>query len=125
MGDAMGDEPRFPSPDEAKRKNLDARITPSESKAAIVVQRAEPTPDSAKLERAKLSPDEVRALLAVSEVNRPRRAMWRRGRTIAVPTIALSAVAHFFLAYWYVAIALLVAGAVVWTVGPWKKRDDW
>jgi hypothetical protein len=51
--------------------------------------------------------------------------MWRRGRTIAVPTIVLSIVAHLFMAYWYIAVALLVIGAVVWTIGPWKKRDEW
>lgn len=123
----MADEPTFPSPDEAKRKNAELKVTPSEPRAAIVVQRAEPLPESrpAGEAKAKLTPDEVRALLAVSEVNRPKEAMKRRGKVIAVPTIVLSIVSHLFLSYWYVAVALLVAGAVVWTIGPWKKRDEW
>ena len=122
----MGDDPSFPSPDEAKRKNADARITPSEPKAAIVVQRADPVPESAAGNaKAKLTPEEVRALLAVNEVNRPKDAMKRRGKVIAVPTIILSVVAHLFMSYWPIAVALIVLAAVVWTFGPWKKRDEW
>jgi len=125
----MGDEPTFPSPDEAKRKSADVRITPSEPKAAILVNRAEPVPESktdAKPDKAKLSPEEVRALLAVSEVNRPKDVTWRRGRVIAVPTIILSVVSHFATAYWPVVVALLVIGALVWVFGPWKpKQDEW
>lgn len=123
----MADDPSFPSPDAAKRK--DVRITPSEPKRAIVVQRAEPMPESKSAkpgEKAKLSPDEVRALLAVSEANRPKSATWRRGRVIAVPTIILSVVSHFATAYWPIVVALLVIGALVWVFGPWKpKQDEW
>lgn len=123
----MADDPSFPSPDAAKRKNADVRVTPSEPKAAIVVQRAEPLPESRKEDpRPKLTPEEMRALLAVNEVNRPKQAMIRRGKVIAVPTIILSIVSHIFLSYWYVAVGVLVAFAVVWTVGPWRnKRDEW
>src|SRR5687767_11059007 len=121
----MADEPIFPSPDEAKRKNAEVKVTPSEPRAAIVVQRAEPLPESKAPDKAKLTPDEVRALLAVNEVNRPKEAMKRRGKVIAVPTIVLSIVSHLFLSYWYVAVALLVVGAIVWTIGPWKKREEW
>lgn len=121
----MADEPSFPSPDAAKRKNADVKVTPSEPRAAIVVQRAEPLPESRPPEKAKLTPDEVRALLAVNEVNRPKEAMKRRGRTVLVPTIILSVVSHLFIAYWYVAVALLVVAAVVWTIAPWKKPDEW
>ena len=123
----MADDPSFPSPDEAKRKHADVRITPSEPKAAILVQRAEPMPDSTEEKKGapKLTPEEVRALLAVNEVNRPKQAMIRRGKAIAVPTIILSIVSHLFLSYWYVAVALLVVAAIVWTIGPWQKRDDW
>ena len=117
----MADEPKFPSPDEAKRKNDEVKIVPPT--APVVVQRAEPAPES-KDAKAKLSPEEVRALLAVSEVNRPRQAWKRRGRTIAIPTILLSVVAHLFLSYWPIAVGLLVVGALVWTFGPWKKKED-
>jgi hypothetical protein len=122
----MPDEPSFPSPDAAKRKNADARVTPSEPKAAIVLTRAEPVPESdAKPGKPKLSPEEVRALLAVSEVNRPKERL-RRGKVIALPTILLSVVAHFATAYWPIFVGLLVVGALVWVFGPWKpKQDDW
>lgn len=126
----MADEPRFPSPDEAKRKNADARVAPSEPRAAIVVRRAEPVPESVakdakKGQAAKLTPEEVRALLAVSETNRPNK-LWRRGRVIMVPTIVLSVIAHFFMAYWPIAVGLLVIGALVYVFGPWgKKQDEW
>lgn len=121
----MADEPSFPSPDEAKRRNSDAAIAPSEAKAPVVVRRAEPVPESTAGEKPKLTAEEVRALLAVNEVNRPKQAMIRRGKVIALPTIILSIVAHLFMAYWYVAVPLIVVGAVVWTIGPWKKRDEW
>jgi hypothetical protein len=122
----MGDEPRFPSPDEAKRKDGDVRISPSEPRAAIVVTRAEPVPESkeTKAGAPKLSPDEVRALLAVNEVNRPKQTLWRRGRKILVPTVLLSVVSHLLLSYWPVVVGLLVLGAVVWTIGPWRKKED-
>lgn len=125
----MADEPTFPSPDEAKRRHADTRVTPTEpSRPKAMVQRPEPVPESktGEAETPKLTPEEVRALLAVNEVNRPKQAMIRRGKVIAVPTIILSVVSHIFLSYWYVAVGLLVAGAVVWTVGPWRKRrDEW
>lgn len=125
----MADDPSFPTPDAAKRK--DVRITPSEPKRAIVVQRAEPIPEppetgTAKAGAPKLSAEEVRALLAVSEVNRPKNTTWRRGRKIAVPTIILSVVSHFATAYWPIVVGLLVIGALVWVFGPWKpKQDEW
>ena len=124
----MADEPKFPSPDDAKRKNADARITPSEPKAALVVQRAEPVPDSvdAKPGKTKLTPEEVRALLAVSEVNRPKEARLRRGKRIAVPTILFTVVSHFITEYWPIVAGLAIIGALVWTFGPWEpKRDEW
>lgn len=124
----MADEPKFPSPDDAKRKNADARITPSEPKAAIVVQRAEPVRDSvdAKPGKTKLTPEEVRALLAVSEVNRPKEARLRRGKRIAVPTILFTVVSHFITEYWPIVAGLAIIGALVWTFGPWEpKRDEW
>jgi hypothetical protein len=121
----MADDPSFPSPDDAKRKSAQARITPSEPKAAVVVQRAEPMPESAKPDKAKLSSEEIRALLAVSEVNRPKERL-RRGKMIAVPTIVLSVVAHLATSYWPILVALLVIGALVWVFGPWKpKQDEW
>lgn len=126
----MSDDPSFPSPDAAKR--TDVRITPSEPKNAIVVQRAEPVPESVDANDAKkggapkLSPEEVRALLAVNEANRPKDTSWRRGRRIAVPMIVLSAISHFATAYWPIVVGLLVVGALVWTFGPWKpKQDEW
>lgn len=127
----MADEPKFPSPEEAKRKNDDVRISPSEPRAAIVVTRAEPIPESAqpdaknKKAAAKLSPEEVRALLAVSEVNRPNERL-KRGKRVVVPMILLSVVSHFLIAYWPVVVGLLVVGALVYVFGPWKPpRDEW
>lgn len=124
----MADEPKFPSPEEAKRKNPEVRISPSEPRAAIVVTRAEPVPESkdSKKPGAKLSPEEVRALLAVNEVNRPKQTMWRRGRKVLIPTVLLSVVSHLFLAYWPIVVGLLVVGALVYVFGPWKpKQDEW
>jgi hypothetical protein len=125
----MSDEPSFPSPYEAKHKSKEVRITPSEPKAAIVVQRAEPGPESstdAKAGKPKLSPEEVRALLAVNEVNRPKEAMKRRGKRIAVPTLILTVVSHFVTEYWPIVAGLAIVGALVWTFGPWeRKQDEW
>jgi len=125
----MADEPKFPSPEEAKRKNADVRISPSEPRAAIVVTRAEPIPESKDTKKpgAKLSPEEVRALLAVNEVNRPKQAaVWRRGRKVLIPTVLLSVVSHLFLAYWPIVVGLLIVGALVYVFGPWKpKQDEW
>ena len=83
----MSDGPRFPSPDEAKRKEA-PKITPSEPRAPVVVSRAEPAPDSSPQKDVKLSPEEVRALLAVGDATRDKskaQVVWKRGRVILTP----------------------------------------
>jgi hypothetical protein len=122
----MADEPKFPTPDEAKRKNESERISVATPKP--LVTRPEPVPESvdAKPGKPKLSPEEVRALLAVSEVNRPKEARLRRGKRIAVPTLVLTVASHFVTEYWPIIAGLAIAGALVWTFGPWEpKQDDW
>lgn len=127
---SMGDEPKFPSPHEARRKNENVRITPSEARTKVVVQRAEAPPEShdardGKKPAAKLTPEEVRALLAVSEENRPNK-LWKRGRTIVIPGIVITVVAHFVTAYWPIIVGALVVGGLVWIFGPWQpKQDEW
>ncbi len=119
----MGDEPRFPAPEEAKPKES-APIVATERKA-VVVSRAEPIAEEAGA-RPKLTPDEVRALLAVEGANRPTAsgAAWRRGRIVVIPTGLIGLAAHLFFGSWapFVSIAAVLA-AIAWTARPLFRRD--
>lgn len=120
----MGDEPRFPAPEEAKPKER-APIVATEPRA-VVVARAEPVTDDPPGARPKLTPDEVRALLAVEGASRPTAsgAAWRRGRIVVIPTGLIGLAAHLFFGSWapFVSIAA-VLGAIAWTARPLFRRD--
>lgn len=122
---SMGDEPRFPGPEEAKPKPS-APIAIAE-KQPRVVARAEPLAEDASAKAApKLSPDEVRALLAVHEANRPTRgaAAWKRGRVVVIPTGLIGLAAHLFLGSWAPLVSIAAtAAAIAWTARPLFRRD--
>jgi hypothetical protein len=128
----MADDPKFPSPEAAKRKNADVKIAPSEPRAAVVVHRAEPAPPSepAKAAKApKMTPEEVRALLEVSGANRGRigSTLWRRGRVIMVPTGLLCLLVDLVFgsrATPFASSAIVIL-ALLWAARPLWKRDDW
>jgi hypothetical protein len=130
----MGDEPRFPSPDEAKKKPASTPSSvPTQPARPVIVRRAEPIVEEAsdpqKKAPVKLSPDEVRALLAVDGANRPSAAkkMWRRGRVAILPTALLQIAAYFFfgstVATWLGSI--LTIAALAWCAIPLFKKDEW
>ena len=124
----MGDEPRFPAPEEAKPKASTPVATATERKPIVVV-RPEPIADDQAPAQPKLTSDEVRALLAVHEANRPApakgaSAAWKRGRVIVVPTGLISLAAHAFLGSWAPVVSIAaVLGAIAWTARPLFRRD--
>ena len=121
---SMGDEPRFPGPEEAKPKAR-TPIAPAERKP-IVVARAEPMAEEQAPAKPKLSPDEVRALLAVHEASRPTRgaAAWKRGRAIVIPTGLIGLAAHLFFGSWAPVVSIAAtAAAIVWIARPLFRRD--
>jgi len=124
----MSDGPRFPSPDEAKRKDA-PKITPSEPKAPIVVSRAEPAPDSMDKKDVKLSPEEVRALLAVGDATRDKtkaQVLWKRGRVILIPLGLIDIALHFLFGdYAYVFMILVTIAGIVWTARPLFRKEGW
>lgn len=94
----------------------------------IIVKRPEPVDEEPASARAKLSPEEIRALLAVEGANRPTktRALIRRGRVVVVPTGLISIAAHLFFGSWapLVTIAAILL-AVAWIARPLFKKDGW
>lgn len=122
----MGDEPRFPAPDEAKPK-ASAPIVATERKP-VEVSRAEPIAEEPPAAGAtpKLTADEVRALLAVEGANRPTPAgtAWRRGRVVVIPTGLISLAAHLFFGSWAPVVSIAaILGAIAWTARPLFRRD--
>lgn len=120
----MGDEPRFPAPDEAKPKTS-APIVATE-RSPVVVARPAPIADETPPAKPKLTPDEVRALLAVEGANRPTPAAsaWRRGRVIAIPTGLISLAAHLLLGSWAPVVSIVaILAAIAWTARPLFRRD--
>ena len=115
----MADEPSFPDPSEAKRKPV--AVTPRR----VIVTRAEPPAEEGP---AKLTKEEVQALLAVEGTNRPRpaTAMWKRGRVLLLPIVLIDLAAHAFLggAAPFVSAAVTIA-ALLWTARPLFRRDGW
>jgi hypothetical protein len=120
----MADEPSFPDPSEAKRKPS-ADAAPEPPARRIVVTRAEAPADEAP---AKLTKEEMQALLAVEGTNRPRpaTAVWKRGRILLVPIVLIDLAAHAFLggAAPFVSAAVTLA-ALLWTARPLFRRDGW
>ena len=94
----------------------------------IIVKRPEPADEEPAPARAKLSAEEIRALLAVEGANRPTktRALLRRGRVVVVPTGIISIAAHLFFGSWapLVTIAVILL-AVAWIARPLFKKDGW
>lgn len=105
----------------------------------IIVKRPEPVDEDAPKPaakrgpggprgQAKLSPEEIRALLAVEGANRPTKSktLWRRGRVVVVPTGLISIAAHLLIGSWapLVTIAAILL-AVAWVARPLLKKDGW
>jgi hypothetical protein len=124
----MSDDPRFPSPDEAKRKEA-PKITPPSPTAPVVVSRADPVPESTDKKDVKLSPEEVRALLAVSDATRDKtkaQVLWKRGRVILIPIGLIDIALHvLFGDYAYVFMILVTIAGIVWTARPLFRKDGW
>ncbi len=128
------EELRFPSPDEARRSNVPSTTSADATQPAraVVVRRAEPvvTDDEVPVakEKPKLTPDEIRALLAVEGVNRPQGmgAVWKRGRVVIIPVGLINLAMHLLLgsAAPFVMGALTVF-AFVWCAIPLLRRDEW
>lgn len=117
----MADEPSFPAPGAPSPERPVTETAPKR----VVVTRPEP-PSFAH--PAKLSNDEVRALLAVDRTNRPNSfgASWKRGRIVALPTTLISVAAHvlFGSAGLWIGAAIILA-ALAWIARPLLRRDDW
>jgi len=94
------------------------------------VTRPEPPSDEpANGSPAKLSKDEVRALLAVTKVQAsPMKRAAKRGGILAIPTTILGVVLDLVLGNWGTVILLVViAGGIYWSIRPLfaKDRSDW
>ena len=93
----------------------------------VVVHRPEPPPEDGPAHaQAKLSQDEMRALLAVAKTAHPpwRRAA-RRGVVAALPSLVLSFVLDAWLGWWSIPVVVLLA--IGWSAGPLlrQSRDGW
>jgi hypothetical protein len=130
----VSEPPYFPPPREAKATEA-PEAQPEEAFAVEprAVSRVEappsdaaPQPEPAK--KPKLSPDEIKALLAVDGVVRPSpfaRAA-KRGGIVVIPTGLISLLLQLVLgehAIWV--IPLVILGAIAWTARPLFRRDGW
>jgi len=91
----------------------------------VVVTRPEPPSDSDS--PAKMSREEMRALLAVTETDHQSALgkVYRRGRVAVLPTGLVSLGVHLLLgsiSQW-LSLAVLLAG-ILWTAWPLFRRDD-
>jgi hypothetical protein len=96
----------------------------------VVVTRPEPPPEEpAPGARPKLTPDEVRALLAVTKVRAsPLKRAAKRGGILVVPTTIAGIVLDLAFGDWGTIALLVVIGAgIFWSVRPLfaKDRADW
>jgi hypothetical protein len=131
----MADEPKFPSPEEAKAKRAaEPSSVPTAPARPVIVRRAEPllhdAEVAAKKEPVKLTQEEVRALLAVTAANRPSTAttLWRRGRIAIIPTGVLQIAAYVVLGGGVTAHVVTVGitiAAIAWTARPLLRKDGW
>lgn len=130
----MADQPRFPSPEEAKPKAAAAMPSAPSAPSArrLVVERAIPVDDLAEAPKAvsapKLTREEMSALLAVEGALRPPPLVrvWRRGRLVMVPATVLSVAGHHWIGGWADVVAsVLVVGALLWSARPLFGRDAW
>lgn len=98
-------------------------------KAPVVVTRPEPPPDDdAPLapQRPKLTQDEMRALLAVTQTTQtPLKRAARRGLLAFVPMTILSLVLDALIGWW--SVPVLVVITAVWATRPlWRQsREGW
>lgn len=99
----------------------------SERRKPVVVTRPEPPSDDPLApERPKLTQDEMRALLAVSQTTQtPLKRAARRGLLAFVPMTILSIVLDALIGWW--SIPVLVVITVAWASRPlWRQsRDGW
>jgi hypothetical protein len=112
----------------------DRRMTAPE---AVVVHRPDPPVadadgpaggSSTAAVKVKLTPDEIRALLAVEGARRPTplQSTWRRGRVIVVPVGILGFVIDhaFGAAGPWITLGLTLA-ALAYIAAPLVRRDGW
>lgn len=128
----MADEPRFPSPEEAKPKAAAAIVRLAPSARRVVVERAAPIDDLVEQPKAatapKLTRDEMAALLAVEGALRPTPLVrvWRRGRMIMMPATIISVSGHHWIGGWADVVAfVIVVAALLWSARPLFSRDAW
>lgn len=127
----MADAPRFPAPERREGSSQKVAVPSAEPEGPSrpIVHRPEPTSDDKPARPAdpKLTPDEVRALLAVERVTRSRWSRTAiRGGIIVLPTSLLSFVVDLVLgSYAPFVIALTVLGALAWVAWPLLRRDEW
>ena len=96
-----------------------------------IVHRPEPPPDSdpPQKPKPKLTPEEVRALLAVGDATRDKtkaQVLWKRGRVILIPVGLIDLALHLLFGdYAIVPMILLGIASLVWTARPLFKKDGW
>jgi hypothetical protein len=102
----------------------DPAIRITAPKIPTVVTRAEPPPEeeeeNSSGEKPKLSPDEIKALLAVHTTNGRTQT---RNRLIfaAFPALFVSVVADKLFGWWGIPVTL--AFSVLWALWPMRKQD--
>lgn len=129
----MGDEPRFPSPDEARKERSvyrEAASRPSEPVATPrVVSRPEPIPPTeppVTSTAVRLTAEEIRAIANLGTNERKiASAIWQRGRVVAIPTGVIALVFNLVLGR---SAPFVVTGvvflAILWTARPLFERHD-
>ncbi len=96
-----------------------------------MVQRPEPPSDEPPSDepKAKLSREEVHALLAVTQATSKKSGAWsrtaRRGGIALLPTAIVSTLLDAILGWW--SIPVVIALAIAWAALPLmrQRRDGW
>ena len=95
-----------------------------------IVHRPEPPPDSdSPPKKPKLSPEEVRALLAVGDATRDKtkaQVLWKRGRVILIPVGLVDLALHLLVGdYAYIFMILVTVAGIVWMARPLFRKEGW
>lgn len=132
----MADEPFFPPPPPPADPNAarpatealsDVPQEPTPAPAPRILTRAEPPPaDTEAPPKRSLDREEIRALLAVTAEQRPKRGAWSRARIAFLPVTIVGSLLHYLCGdYGLVASLVLTVAALVWCALPLVKRDEW
>ncbi len=120
----MPDEPHFPAPGEKSREPYrEPDPAPVPAAPRKLVTRAEPPPSS-QPERAALTRDEMRALLAVTAAQRSpwKKSLWRI--PVLVATSIVSHLLHMAIgSYAYPIDLVLFVATLVWIARPLFRKD--